>query len=91
MVTRSSKGDSKAPPCDGNKEGNVHPEHFRLQYHIYVMFLPEGDVSEDSYFEGVEKMAYPARIKNHGQKVSLTKKENTIKDVKTTSHVNDCF
>lgn len=70
---RSSKQDSKAPPCDGNKMGNAHPEHFRLQYHIYVMFLPEGDVSEESYFEGVEKMAYPARIKNHGQKVNTLK------------------
>ena len=79
MVTRSSTQDSKAPPCDGNKVGNAHPEHFRLQYHIYVMFLPEGDVSEESYFEGVEKMAYPARIKNHGQKVSLNKKREKNK------------
>lgn len=70
MVTRSSKRGSKAPPCDGNTVVNAKPEHFRLQYHIYVMFLPEGDVSEKSYFDGVEKMAYPARIKNHGQKVS---------------------
>ena len=38
------------------------------------MFLPEGDLSEESLFEGVEKMAYPARIKNHGQEVSVPSK-----------------
>lgn len=63
------KGDT-APPCDGNTITGKKPEHYRLQYHIYVMFLPEGDLSEESLFEGVEKMAYPARIKNHGQEVS---------------------
>ena len=35
------------------------------------MFLSEGDSSEESFFEGMEKMAYPDRIKNHGKKVSL--------------------
>jgi len=67
---RSGKEGSLAPPCDGNKVKGKPPEHFRLEYYVYIMFLPEGDVSEKSFFQGVEKMAYPARIKNHGQKVS---------------------
>ncbi|XP_073245734.1 transmembrane 7 superfamily member 3-like isoform X2 [Porites lutea] len=67
------KGSSLAPPCDGNKVKGKPPEHFRLEYYVYLMFLPEGDVSEKSFFQGVEEMAYPARIKNHGQKVSTLK------------------
>ena len=61
---------SKAPPCDGNAIKDKDPEHYRLEYDIYVMFLPEGDDSEESFFESVEKMAYPDRIKNHGTKVT---------------------
>lgn len=64
---------SEAPPCDGNKHDSdpeQPPEHFRLEYDVYVMFLPEGDESEESFFESVEKMAYPGRIKNHGTKVT---------------------
>lgn len=67
------KGSSLAPPCDGNKVNGKPPEHFRLEYYVYLMFLPEGDVSEKSFFQGVEEMAYPARIKNNGQKVSTLK------------------
>jgi len=50
------------------------------------MFLPEGDRSEESFFEGIEKMAYPDRIKNHGRKVGKQflqcrfKKTETFKD-----------
>ena len=67
------KQGSKAPPCDGNTIKGKHdsdPEHFRLEYDVYLMFLPEGDESEESFFKSVEKMAYPDRIKNHGTKVT---------------------
>jgi len=35
------------------------------------MFLVEGDTSEETFFRGMEKMAYPDVIKTHGKKVSL--------------------
>ena len=35
------------------------------------MFLDEGDTSEETFFRGMEKMAYPDVIKTHGKKVSL--------------------
>ena len=34
------------------------------------MFLEEGDLSEETYFKGIENMAYPAVIKANGEKVS---------------------
>ena len=33
------------------------------------MFLEEGDTSEDTFFKGLQKMAYPAVIKTNGKKV----------------------
>ncbi|EDO32654.1 predicted protein, partial [Nematostella vectensis] len=60
----------KEPPCDGNTHPNMNPYHFRLKYDIYQMFLPEGDLSEDSLFSYMEKMAYPNVIKTYGTKVS---------------------
>ena len=63
---------SKTVPCDGNKlYPDKSPEHYRLEYHIYIMFLEEGDTSEETFFRGMEKMAYPDVIKTHGKKVSL--------------------
>lgn len=63
---------SKRVPCDGNKlHPDKSPEHYRLEYHIYIMFLAEGDTSEETFFRGMEKMAYPDVIKTHGKKVSL--------------------
>ena len=65
---------SKTVPCDGNKlHPGKSPEHYRLEYHIYIMFLDEGDTSEETFFRGMEKMAYPDVIKTHGKKVSLHK------------------
>ena len=62
---------SKDVPCDGNKlHPDKSPEHYRLEYHIYIMFLDEGDTSEETFFRGMEKMAYPDVIKTHGKKVS---------------------
>ncbi|KAL9955299.1 hypothetical protein ACROYT_G036604 [Oculina patagonica] len=77
---------SKTVPCDGNKQhpGKL-PEHYRLEYHIYLMFLDEGDTSEETFFRGMEKMAYPDVIKTNGKKVS-TLKAPTIPVVKFDTH-----
>ena len=59
-------------PCDGNKQHpDKLPEHYRLEYTIYLMFLDEGDTSEETFFRGLEKMAYPDVIKTNGKKVSF--------------------
>jgi len=80
------KRSSKPPPCDGNlKVKGKSPQHFHLEYHVYLMFLPEGDRSQESFFEGVEKMAYPDRIKNHGRKVS-TLSAPTVPVLKFLTH-----
>ena len=61
---------SSSVPCDGNKiHPEKSPEHYRLEYDIYLMFLEEGDTSEDTFFKGLQKMAYPAVIKTNGKKV----------------------
>ena len=62
----------QAPPCDGNYRPGLSPEHFRLQYTIYQMFLDEGDLTEEGMFSGLEKMAYPQVIKTNGKKVNNT-------------------
>lgn len=62
---------SKTVPCDGNIIKGKSPEHYRLEYSIYLMFLDEGDTSEETFFSGVEKMAYPDVIKTNGRKVSF--------------------
>ena len=61
-----------APPCDGNYRPGLKPEHFRLHYDVYQMFLDEGDLSEEGLFDGLEKMAYPDVIKTNGKKVGST-------------------
>lgn len=77
---------SKTVPCDGNKlHPGKSPEHYRLEYHIYIMFLDEGDTSEETFFRGMEKMAYPDVIKTHGKKVS-TLKAPTIPRLKFDTH-----
>lgn len=66
-----SANSSLSVPCDGNKlHPDKSPEHYRLEYHIYLMFLDEGDTSEETFFRGMEKMAYPDVIKTNGKKVS---------------------
>ncbi|KAJ7369949.1 Transmembrane 7 super member 3 [Desmophyllum pertusum] len=49
------------------------------------MFLDEGDTSEETFFRGVEKMAYPDVIKTNGKKVA-TLKAPTIPVVKFDTH-----
>jgi hypothetical protein len=57
-------------PCDsGAYHPGNNPEHFRLEYHLYQMFLDEGNLDEDELFKGLEMMAYPAMIKTNGNKV----------------------
>ncbi|XP_066027730.1 transmembrane 7 superfamily member 3 isoform X2 [Pocillopora verrucosa] len=65
---------SSSVPCDGNKiHPEKSPEHYRLEYDIYLMFLEEGDTSEDTFFKGLQKMAYPAVIKTNGKKMASLK------------------
>lgn len=65
---------SKIVLCDGNKLyfGKLL-EYYRFEYYIYIMFFDEGDILEEIFFRGMEKMVYFDVIKIYGKKVSLYK------------------
>ncbi|XP_031548831.1 transmembrane 7 superfamily member 3-like [Actinia tenebrosa] len=64
--------------CDGYPHHpGKNPEHYRLEYNLYQMFLDEGNLEEGELFKGLQMMAYPDIIKTSGNKV-LTVQAPTI-------------
>lgn len=59
---------AEPPPCDVS---TGQESRWRLRYDVYQYFLPEGDLTEASLLQHLQRMAQVAQVEASAIKVSL--------------------